>query len=294
MRAEKVLCMRRKDFVMTTSSSGAPSLAGLSGTIVLVGVGKMGGALLEGWLALGLDPKYVIAIEPQPTPELTALTKRGLRLNPIAAIVNAAALVIAVKPQVAPMVMLSAKSYVKSQTVVLSIMAGTTLAVLEREFIMTAIVRAMPNTPASIGRGITVAVPNKRVEPPQRQLVNALLSATGAVEWIDKESFMDAVTAVSGSGPAYVFLLAESLARAGVAAGLPQDLAMKLARETVAGAGELLNRSPLDPSVLRQNVTSPGGTTAAALDVLMASDGLDPLMQKAVAAATRRSKELAG
>jgi pyrroline-5-carboxylate reductase len=204
--------MRQKDSSMTTSSSGAPSLAGLSGTIVLVGVGKMGGALLEGWLALGLDPKSVIAIEPQPTPELTALTKRGLRLNPIAAIVNAAALVIAVKPQVAPMVMLSAKSYVSSKTVVLSIMAGTTLAVLEREFIMTAIVRAMPNTPASIGRGITVAVPNKRVEPSQRQLVDALLAATGAVEWIDKESFMDAVTAVSGSGPAYVFLLAESLA----------------------------------------------------------------------------------
>ena len=295
MRAEKVPCMRRKDFVMTTSSSGAPSLAGLSGTIVLVGVGKMGGALLEGWLALGLDPKSVIALEPQPTPELTALIKRGLRLNPPSAGVgSAAAVVIALKPQVAPSAMTSLKSYVGSDTLVLSIMAGSTLAFLEREFMVNAIVRAMPNTPASIGRGITVAVPNKQVTSPQHQLADALLSATGTVAWIDNESFMDAVTAVSGSGPAYVFLLAESLARAGVAAGLPPDLAMKLARETVAGAGELLKRSALDPSVLRQNVTSPGGTTAAALDVLMASDGLDPLMQKAVAAATRRSKELAG
>jgi pyrroline-5-carboxylate reductase len=202
--------------------------------------------------------------------------------------------VIAVKPQVAPDVMRSLTFHVGVDTVVLSIMAGIKLGFLEREFLLNAIVRAMPNTPASIGRGITVAVPNKRVAPPQRQLVDALLSATGAVEWIDNESLMDAVTAVSGSGPAYVFLLAEALARAGAAAGLPPELAMKLARETVAGAGELLSRSPLDPSVLRHNVTSPGGTTAAALDVLMASDGLDPLMRRAVAAATRRSRELAG
>jgi pyrroline-5-carboxylate reductase len=124
--------------------------------------------------------------------------------------------------------------------------------------------------------------------------VHALLSATGAVEWVDDEALMDAVTAVSGSGPAYVFLLAETLARAGAAAGLPEDLAGRLARATVAGSGELLQRSPLDPAVLRQNVTSGGGTSAAALDVLMASDGLDPLMRKAVAAATQRSKDLAG
>ena len=150
---------------------------------------------------------------------------------------------------------------------------------------MTAVVRAMPNTPAAIGRGITVAVPNARVNDAQRDLAHRLLAATGAVEWITDEKLMDAVTAVSGSGPAYVFLLAESLARAGVAAGLPPDLAAKLARETVAGSGELLHRSPLDPATLRQNVTSPGGTTAAALEVLMAAaDGLDPLLAKAIAA----------
>jgi pyrroline-5-carboxylate reductase len=151
----------------------------------------------------------------------------------------------------------------------------------------------MPNTPAAIGRGITVAVAANDVSAAQRAVADALLRATGSVEWVDDEELMDAVTAVSGSGPAYVFLLAEELARAGVEAGLPQELATRLARETVSGSGELLHRSK-EPSVtLRQNVTSPGGTTAAALQVLMAEGGLQPLMIRAVAAATRRSKELA-
>ena len=152
----------------------------------------------------------------------------------------------------------------------------------------------MPNTPAAIGRGITVAVANARVSAPQRELVDTLLSATGAVEWIADEALMDAVTALSGSGPAYIFLLAEAMARAGAAAGLPPALADTLARATVAGSGELLRRSTLDAATLRQNVTSPGGTTAAALEVLMATDGLESLMTKAIAAATRRSRELAG
>jgi pyrroline-5-carboxylate reductase len=152
----------------------------------------------------------------------------------------------------------------------------------------------MPNTPASIGRGITVAVANKRVSDAQRLLAHKLLGAIGTVEWVDDESLLDAVTAVSGSGPAYVFLLAETLARAGSAAGLPGDLATRLARATVAGAGELLHRSQVEPGTLRENVTSAGGTTAAALDVLMGPRGLEPLMKKAVAAATKRSRELAG
>jgi pyrroline-5-carboxylate reductase len=151
----------------------------------------------------------------------------------------------------------------------------------------------MPNMPAAIGRGITVAV-SLRASGAQRDLAHRLLAATGAVEWIEDETLMDAVTAVSGSGPAYVFLLAEVLAQAGAAAGLPPPLAQKLAREAVAGAGELLHRSALDAAALRQNVTSPGGTTAAALDVLMGENGLAPLMNKAVAAAARRSRELAG
>jgi pyrroline-5-carboxylate reductase len=155
------------------------------------------------------------------------------------------------------------------------------------------VVRAMPNTPAAIGRGITVAVAAKDVADAQREAADALLRATGSVEWVDDEGLMDAVTAVSGSGPAYIFLLAEELARAGVAAGLPEALATKLARETVSGSGELLHRSELSAATLRQNVTSPGGTTAAALEVLLGADGLQSLMTRAVAAATRRSRELA-
>jgi pyrroline-5-carboxylate reductase len=175
---------------------------------------------------------------------------------------------------------------------VVSIMAGTTMTSLG-EVLGGHIVRAMPNTPAAIGRGITVAVAAQDVSATQRDTADGLLRATGSVEWVTDEGLMDAVTAVSGSGPAYVFLLAEELARAGIAAGLPEALATKLARETVAGSGELLHRSELPAATLRQNVTSPGGTTAAALAVLMGQDGLLSLMTRAVAEATRRSKELA-
>jgi pyrroline-5-carboxylate reductase len=183
---------------------------------------------------------------------------------------------------------------ISDPTVMVSIMAGRTLrfiaGALQRD---RAIVRAMPNTPAAIGRGITVAVP-LRASDVQRNLAHRLLASTGTVAWVEDETLMDAVTAVSGSGPAYVFLLAEALAQAGVAAGLPQHLAEKLARETVAGAGELLHRSAFDAATLRENVTSPGGTTAAALEVLMGKDGLADLMKRAVAAATERSRKLAG
>jgi pyrroline-5-carboxylate reductase len=279
---------------MTMTS--ARTLAHLTGTILLVGAGKMGSTMLEGWLGLGLDPKIAAVLEPQPSRELTALAGRGLRLNTAAsAIGEASAIIIAVKPQIASEVMPALASYVGAGTVVVSIMAGQTLGFLEQALSQrAALVRAMPNAPAAIGRGITVAVPNVRVSGRQRELVHALLSATGAVEWIADEALMDAVTAVSGSGPAYVFLLVEALARAGAAAGLPGDLAARLARATVAGSGELLQRSPLDPASLRQNVTSPGGTTAAALDVLSGPHGLGELMARAVAAATERSRQLAG
>jgi pyrroline-5-carboxylate reductase len=283
---------------MATSASttkDAPTLANLSGTILLAGAGKMGSAMLEGWLALGLDARRVAVLEPQPTPELAALTARGLRLNPSRdAVGELAAAVVAVKPQVAPEVLPVLAPFLGTTTVVVSIMAGRTLAFLSGALPGAPLVRAMPNTPAAIGRGITVAVANAAVTQPQRTLVDALLSAVGAVEWVADEALMDAVTALSGSGPAYVFLLAECMAQAGAAAGLPGALAATLARATVAGAGELLRRSPLDAATLRQNVTSPGGTTAAALEVLMAANGLAPLMTKAIAAATRRSRELAG
>jgi len=278
-----------------TASGQSPDLRNFSGLLVLVGAGKMGGALLEGWLRLGLDPKHVAVLEPQPSPELTALARRGLRLNPDAkALGEVAAIVIALKPQMAGQAIPPLGSLVAPSSVVVSIMAGRTLqflsGVLQRP---CAIVRAMPNTPAAIGRGITVAV-SRNATPGQRELADRLLSATGSVEWTDDETLMDAVTAVSGSGPAYVFLLAEALAEAAVASGLPPPLAARLARETVAGAGELLHRSPLDAATLRENVTSPGGTTAAALTVLMGENGLVPLMKRAIAVATARSRELAG
>jgi pyrroline-5-carboxylate reductase len=252
----------------------------------------MGGAMLSGWLARGLDPARVAVIEPQPSAEISALAAKGVRLNPSPKDIGAVTtLVVAVKPQSFPEAGPMLKSYIGPSTLVVSIMAGITIASLAE--VCGSAVRAMPNTPAAIGRGITVAVAAGNVSAAQRAVADALLRATGSVEWIDDEGLMDAVTAVSGSGPAYIFLLAEELARAGVEAGLPHELATKLARETVAGSGELLHRSDAPSATLRQNVTSPGGTTAAALEVLMAPDGMQPLMIRAIAAATRRSKELA-
>jgi pyrroline-5-carboxylate reductase len=281
---------------MASSDQDNNSLANLSGSLVLVGAGKMGGAMLQGWLALGFDPGKAVVFEPQPSRDVADLAARGIKLNPpVDSVGDAVAMVIAVKPQVAGEVVPSYARLAGSGTVAVSIMAGQTLRTLSGLLPPgAAIVRSMPNTPAAIGRGITAAVANVQVSPAQRDLAHRLLAAVGAVEWVADEALMDAVTAVSGSGPAYVFLLAEALAAAGVAAGLPPALAAKLARETVAGSGELLHRSELDAAVLRQNVTSPGGTTAAALDVLMGSQGMQPLLEKAVAAATRRSRELAG
>jgi pyrroline-5-carboxylate reductase len=278
---------------MVTSLNNSSALQNINGSIVLAGAGKMGGAMLTGWLAQGLDAKRVVVIEPAPSPDIGRLAKKGVRLNPAPKDVGAiAALVIAVKPQSFREAGAALKPLTASSTLVVSIMAGSPIALIEQVCGGT-VVRAMPNTPASIGRGITVAVAAGKVSPAQRAMADALLSAIGSVEWVHDEGLMDAVTAVSGSGPAYVFLLAEELARAGIAAGLPAELATKLARETVAGSGELLHRSELASATLRQNVTSPGGTTAAALEVLMGKDGLQQLMIRAVAAATARSKELA-
>jgi len=278
----------------STKSKAQNSLAAIPGALVLVGAGKMGGAMLDGWLARKLPPKQVVVLEPQPSKAIKALARRGVRVNAKGDVGPVAALVIAVKPQTAPEALPLLAALIDAKTVVVSIMAGRTLGFLEKHLPNAAIVRAMPNTPAAIGRGITVAVGNRRVTATARKLAHRLLAATGSVEWVDDEALMDAVTAVSGSGPAYVFLLAEAMAQAGAAAGLPAALADKLARETVAGSGELLHRSALPAATLRQNVTSPGGTTAAALEVLMGRDGVAPLMTKAVAAATKRGKALAG
>ncbi len=279
--------------IVVTAVSSADALRKIQGTVVLAGAGKMGGAMLSGWLAQGFDAKRVVVIEPYPSDDIRALVAKGVRLNPLPKDVgDVAALVVALKPQIFREAGPGLKRFAGAATLVVSIMAGTTIAGIT-EACGGAVVRAMPNTPAAIGRGITVAVAAKNVAPAQRATADRLLRAIGAVEWVEDESLMDAVTAVSGSGPAYVFLLAEELARAGIEAGLPEELATKLARETVAGSGELLHRSNFSSATLRQNVTSPGGTTAAALEVLMGSDGMQSLLTRAVAAATRRSKQLA-
>lgn len=263
---------------------------------MLVGAGKMGGAMLEGWISLGLDPAQVAVIDPGPPPEVAELLeRRGVALNPL----NGgppAVLLLAVKPQVAPEVLAKVAPLAAPHTLVVSVMAGRTLAFIEGAFAPgTAVVRSIPNTPAAIGRGVTVAVANAAVTPDQLNIADGLLRAIGGVEWVEDEDLIDVATAVSGSGPAYVFLLAEALAQAGAKAGLPADLADRLARQTVSGAGELIARSGIDPAQLRKNVTSPNGTTAAALSVLMdETRGFSPLLVEAVMAAARRSRELAG
>ena len=264
--------------------------------LVLVGAGKMGSALLGGWLARGLDPRSVVVVDPKPPADSAAmLRKAGIaaRAEPPAG-VAAGVIVVAVKPQIIGDVLPSLRSLLGKDTVVLSIAAGTTLKNLKTGIGDAAIVRSIPNTPAQVGRGVTVAIANARVGNAGRKLVTELLEAVGEVIWVDKEGMIDAATAVSGSGPAYVFHLVEALAAAAVSVGFDKAAADLLARATATGAGELLHQSDLPAGTLRQNVTSPKGTTEAALKVLMGKGGLTPLMKKAVAAARKRSRELSG
>lgn len=259
--------------------------------ILLVGCGRMGGALLSGWIAQGFDPKAIVVVEPNQVPEGVL---RVAAAKDIPQDFTPTVVMLAVKPQMMDAV-LPAYARFSGQALFLSIAAGRTLASFEKALgANAAIVRSMPNTPAAVGRGVTVACANRNATSLQRARAEELLSAVGEVGWVEDEALIDAVTAVSGSGPAYVFLLAETLAKAGEKAGLAPELSARLARATVAGSGELLYRSDLSPAKLRENVTSPGGTTAAALSVLMADPGgLQELMDKAVAAAAKRSKELA-
>lgn len=269
----------------------------LDGPLILAGAGNMGGAMLAGWLQRGLAPEQIIVQDPGPPPATAELLARhGVRTVPTIDRLPTppAVLLMAVKPQVMDEVFPPLAKLAGPSTVVLSIAAGRTIASFETFLTPgAAVVRSIPNTPAAVGRGITVATPNAHVTERHRQTVTELLFAIGEVAWVDDEALIDPVTAVSGSGPAYVFYMVEALAAAGVAAGLEPELAMRLARATVSGAGELLHQSPLDAATLRQNVTSPNGTTYAALQVLMAQEGLEPLMTSAVAAATKRSRELA-
>jgi pyrroline-5-carboxylate reductase len=255
----------------------------------------MGGALLSGWTE-GRAARQFFVVEPAGLPaRFASLPEIFWHRSPgtLPAALDPDAVVLAVKPQIIDQVLGDYRRWAGERTLFLSIVAGKTIAGLARHLGAAAIVRSMPNTPAAIARAITVACANPRVSEAQRGLCERLLAAIGESAWVEDESLMDAVTALSGSGPAYVFLLIEALAQAGEKEGLARPLAWRLAKSTVAGAGELARLSPEPPAELRRNVTSPGGTTEAALAVLMAEGGLPALMERAVAAAARRSRELA-
>jgi pyrroline-5-carboxylate reductase len=264
-------------------------------SLMLAGAGKMGGAMLRAWLDRGYDPRKISVFEPRPSPEILALAQAtGFALA--APSRPPKILVLAMKPQSLDEAAAGLAPFASPDTLVVSILAGKTIANIAARFPHApAIVRAMPNLPAAVGRGMAVLAANTAATPDQRAAAEALFAATGRVEWLAGEELMDAATAISGSGPAYVFYLAEALASAGVALGLPAEIAARLARATVEGAGELLFQCPESTvAELRENVTSPGGTTAAALDVLMAQDGLKPLIERAAKAAQRRAEALSG
>ena len=268
------------------------SLQGV-GPVVLIGAGKMGLALARGWMAAGLRPDELVLVDPAPneaTQQFAAAT--GVRLLPNANGVLIAVMVLAVKPQVMAAVLDEIRPLTGGHTLVISIAAGISIAAIAQGLDSSRVVRAMPNTPAQIGKGITGAVAGPGVGETDRLVADALLRAAGEVLWFADEPMLDAVTAVSGSGPAYVFHFVEALAAAGVRQGFGPEQAMQLARQTVIGAAALLEADPSDAAILRQNVTSPKGTTEAALSVLMAPNGLTNLMEKTVLAARLRSEEL--
>lgn len=259
--------------------------------LVLLGCGKMGSAMLRGWLERGLPAAAVRVIEPNPSEWLRAT---GVAINPESLPAAPAIVVIAVKPQMMGAALPAIAAMGNGETLFISIAAGTPLSTLEAALgAESPIIRAMPNTPAAIGRGITAIIGNARAGAEHLEMAETLLAAVGQVVRLQGEDQMDAVTGLSGSGPAYVFHLIECMAEAGAAEGLPPDLAMRLAKATVAGAGALAEAAEESPARLRENVTSPGGTTQAGLEVLMDPEtGLPPLIRKTVAAATRRSREL--
>jgi pyrroline-5-carboxylate reductase len=266
-------------------------------SLVLAGAGKMGGAMLRGWLTAGLAPAGVAVLDPLPSPDAVALSvSAGIALNPEGQIIEPDVLVLAIKPQMLEAAAQGLGTIAAPETLVLSIMAGKTIGNLQARLPRArAFVRVMPNTPAAVGRGAAAGFASGAVSDVQRAWTERLMRAVGMFDWLDDEDLIDAVTAISGSGPAYIFSLVEAMAKAGEAVGLPPDVAMRLARATVEGAGELLYREPgVSAAKLRENVTSPSGTTAAALAVLQAPDGLEALMTRTLAAAHRRAGELAG
>ena len=270
----------------------------MDATLLLAGCGKMGGALLTGWIEKGINPESITVIEPndETADALRAQYSITTTASPVNIKLNSKpnVIVFAVKPQIMNDVVPAYTRFVDSNVLYLSIAAGKPISYFESILGSKAsIVRAMPNTPAAVRRGITVNYSNEQVSNKQKSLCEDLLNSIGEVAWVDDENHIDIVTALSGGGPAYLFLLAECLGKAAIKAGLPEVLAKRLARVTVAGSGELLYRSTEELTTLRQNVTSPGGTTAEALKILMSDKGFQPLLDEAIKAATVKSRELA-
>jgi pyrroline-5-carboxylate reductase len=266
-------------------------------SVLLVGCGNMGRAMLGGWIAENVDPADILVVDPGKA-NLEAAGKLGVRCYESAMALEQDTqpdvIVLAVKPQMMENVLPTYRAFARKGALVISIAAGTRLARLENDLgADAAVIRTMPNTPAAVRKGMMVSCANGHVTAAQRSLCDRLMTAIGTTAWIEDESLMDAVTGLSGSGPAYVFHMIEAMTAAGIAAGLPEDLATTLARVTVAGAGELVMSSSEPVSQLRENVTSPNGTTAAGLAVLMQEKGLTELMTRTVAAATARSRDLA-
>ncbi len=263
-------------------------------SVVLVGAGNMGGAMLKGWIANGMNPENVKVIDPSPSGDMRSFLSKSKIWHSETSknIAPPDVLVLAIKPQMMGKVLRDLNGLVDENTVVVSVAAGTTLETISSAFGEISAIRIMPNTPSLVLRGMSVGCSNTRVTDQQTKNVDLLMKAIGRIEWVEDEHLINAVTALSGSGPAYVFHLAECMANAGEKAGLPSELAMTLAIETVAGAGELLRKSEDEPAILRHNVTSPNGTTAAALEVLMEDSGMCQLLDRAVLAAKKRSEEL--
>lgn len=285
--------MRGAGLTKTARKSAAKSRA-RANTILLIGAGRMGSALLKGWIAKGIGPVEIV--EPHPSAALRNLAKASsivLHADLAGVPARVRACVVALKPQLLRTEAAKLRGLAESGALMISIAAGTSIKTMTKAWGPKArIVRAMPNTPGSIGRGISALYASSKAMPDDHRLAESLLAALGETVWVKREALIDSATAVSGSGPAYVFYLVEALAEAASAQGLPREVAGKLARATVCGAGALLDTDPRPVADLRRDVTSPGGTTEAALEVLMGEDGLRALMARAVAAANKRAKEL--
>jgi len=271
---------------------------GLSGRLVLIGAGKMGTAMLQGWLDAGVAGEQVVIFDPAPPPETMAvIAQHSISHNPaLDSVDGVEAILVAVKPQMVDEVLPAVADLAKDDPLVVSVVAGKTIAAFRQHFgDTTPIIRTIPNTPAAVGRGITAMAASDGVSAKQSELATALLASLGEVVTVADEALIDACTAISGSGPAYIFYMTECMTAAAMKLGLPADIAEQLARATVAGAGELMRATGTPAGTLRENVTSPKGTTHAALQVLMADeDGMKQLMIRATAEAEKRSRELAG